>query len=175
MNPLDLSHDPLDEPRSEPVEPRFEGAGLQPRRYVPGKTRALAPEGSDADAAQIFSHEFDGQLTQALRPVDPPPGFAAKIMELAASPAASQAPRKPKLLVLRPRWQTPALRLWATGALAAALVACFFTGEQLHRRHQQELADQQFLTAVRITDHALAVSTAQTRAQLLRAGINLSN
>jgi hypothetical protein len=117
------------------------------------------------------NHEFDGQLTQALRPVHPPPGFAAKIMELAAESTAKPA----KIILLRPRWQTPTLRLWATGALAATVFAGVFTAEHLHRRHQQQLADQQFLTAVRITDHALAVSTAQTRAQLLRAGIKLTD
>jgi hypothetical protein len=58
---------------------------------------------------------------------------------------------------------------WLSGALAAALVATVFTAQQLHHRHQQQLADRQFLTAVRVTDHALD----QTRAQLLRAGINL--
>jgi hypothetical protein len=116
-------------------------------------------------------HDLDGQLTQALRPVDPPPGFAAKIMELVAKSPAQPTEQPARLFTLRPRWQNPTLRLWTTGALAAALVACLFTGEQLHRRHQQQLADQQFLTAVRITDHALD----QTRAQLLRAGIKFTD
>jgi hypothetical protein len=149
------------------------------------------------------SHDLDGQLTQALRPVDPPPGFAARIMELAAQPAAASAQLeadasgpKARLIPARgaaPRWAVPKKpraegplyssvrfapislfwRSWRLGslALAAALTACLFTGEQLHRRHQQQLADQQFLTAVRITDQALD----QTREQLLRAGIHLTD
>jgi hypothetical protein len=55
------------------------------------------------------------------------------------------------------------------GAVAALLAVGVFAGEQVHRHHQQELADRQFDTAVRITGHALD----QTRAQLLRAGVQL--
>ena len=46
--------------------------------------------------------------------------------------------------------------------------------EQLHQRHeraqQTALANQQFAMAMQVTDHALA----QTREQLQRAGLNLS-
>jgi hypothetical protein len=42
-------------------------------------------------------------------------------------------------------------------------------GEQVHRRHEQAVADQEFATSMRITEEALA----HTRAQLLQAGIRL--
>jgi predicted Zn-dependent protease len=105
--------------------------------------------------------EFERELARALRRVDAPEGLAARIMERAASPAAA------KVVPIR-RWPVVQQR-WFGGALAAALALGVFAGEQVHRRHQQELADQQFDTAVRITGHALD----QTRAQLLRAGVQL--
>jgi hypothetical protein len=62
------------------------------------------------------------------------------------------------------------LRLWASGAIAAALLVGVFAGDQLHARHQREraqLAQQQFEAGVRITDDALE----HTREQLAQAGI----
>jgi predicted Zn-dependent protease len=106
--------------------------------------------------------EFERELTRALQRVDAPEGLAVRIMERAAGPAAA------KVVPIR-RWPVVQQR-WFGGALAAALALGVFAGEQLHRRHKQELADQQFATAVRITDQALD----QTRAQLLRAGIQIS-
>ena len=105
--------------------------------------------------------EFERELTRALQRVDAPEGLAVRIMERAAGPAAA------KVVPIR-RWAVVQQR-WFGGTLAAALALGGFAGEQMHRRHQQELADQQFDTAVRITGHALD----QTRAQLLRAGVQL--
>jgi hypothetical protein len=66
------------------------------------------------------------------------------------------------------------MQAWAGGAIAATLALGMFGAEQLHQRHVREvqtaLANQQFAMAVQVTGHALA----QTREQLQRAGLNLS-
>ena len=82
-------------------------------------------------------------------------------------PSNSQA--SIRLSLIHISWFVPRPQRWAAGGVAAALVVGSLAGEQLHRRHQQELADRQFDTAVRVTGHALD----QTRAQLLRSGIQL--
>jgi hypothetical protein len=56
-----------------------------------------------------------------------------------------------------------------SGALAAVLVVGVFGVEQVHERRERAVATQQFVTAMRVTDHALD----QTRAQLKRSGIRL--
>ncbi len=106
--------------------------------------------------------DFERQLTRALRHVDAPEGFAARVIEHAATAE--------KLLPVPPRFLTPRIRAWAGGAIAAMLVLGLFAAEQVHVRHEREqiaLAQQQFETAMRVTDHALD----QTRVQLERAGL----
>jgi uncharacterized membrane-anchored protein YhcB (DUF1043 family) len=64
------------------------------------------------------------------------------------------------------------LRAWTSGAIAAALVAGIFVGEQLHVRRQREKAEeaqQQFEAAMRITGETLD----QTRMELRRAGVSM--
>ena len=105
--------------------------------------------------------ELEEYLTQALRHVDAPKGFAERTM---ARAQAGSAPRG-KLLVMPTR-----LRAWTSGAIAAALFAGVFVGEQIHVRHQRaraEFAQQQFEAAMRITGETLE----QTRLQLQRAGV----
>ena len=113
--------------------------------------------------------EFELQLMQALRRVDAPEGFAASVMERAATPAASG-----KVLVMRSRFASLSGRSWVGGAVAAMLVLGAAGGEALHQRHEREQvaqATQQFDAGVRVTDQALA----QTRAQLARAGVRLGD
>ncbi len=105
--------------------------------------------------------ELEEYLTQALRRVDAPKGFAERTM---ARAQASSAPRG-KLLRMPSR-----LRAWASGAIAAALVGGVFVGDQVHERRQREKAEfaqQQFDAAMRITGETLA----QTRLQLQQAGV----
>ena len=104
--------------------------------------------------------EFEIKLMEAMRAVDPPTGFADRIL------AQSQPtqPSRAKIFVM------PRSRNWASGAIAAALLAGVVLGEQMHLRHQREeaaLAQRQFEAAMRITDHTLE----HTREQLQRAGI----
>jgi hypothetical protein len=110
--------------------------------------------------------EFELQLARAMRRVDAPEGFAARVMERAASPAE-------KVVVMRPRSGLWRMQAWAGGAIAAVLALGMFGAEQLHLRRERAeetaRADQQFAVAVQVTDHALA----QTREQLARAGLNL--
>jgi hypothetical protein len=109
---------------------------------------------------------FELQVMQALRRVDAPEGFAARVMERAATPAVLS-----KMVVMRPRFARMRVQTWAGGAIAAMLVLGVFGTEQVHVRHERTvraaLAQQQFETATRITDRALE----HTREQLARAGV----
>lgn len=107
--------------------------------------------------------ELEQYLTHALRRVDAPKGFAERTL---ARAQAGSAPRG-KLLVMPTR-----LRAWTSGAIAAALAAGVFVGEQIHVRHQREkaeVAQQQFEAAMRITGETLE----QTRMELRRAGVSI--
>lgn len=116
--------------------------------------------------------EFELQLARAMRRADAPEGFAARVMERAASPSES-AEAAQKLVVMRSRFGMARMQAWAGGAVAATLALGMFGAEQVHQRHvraaQTALANQQFAMAVQVTGHALA----QTREQLQRAGLNL--
>ena len=108
--------------------------------------------------------EFEIQLTAALRPVDAPEGFLARIMERAETPAVSS-----KVVVMQPRM---AARRWAIGAIAAMLAVGALVGDQLHVRHQRVeavSATQLFEAASRIEDKVLQ----QTRERLAKAGVPL--
>jgi hypothetical protein len=105
--------------------------------------------------------EFERNLTEALRLVDPPEGFAERVM---ARALASEQPRA-RVLAMR-----PSVRAWMSGAIAAVLLAGVFVADEVHVRRQRErgeLAQQQFEAGLRITDEALQ----HTREQLARAGV----
>jgi hypothetical protein len=107
--------------------------------------------------------QLEQYLTHALRRVDAPKGFAERTLARARE---GSAPRG-KLLVMPTK-----LRAWTSGAIAAALVAGIFVGEQLHVRRQREKAEeaqQQFEAAMRITGETLD----QTRMELRRAGVSM--
>lgn len=64
----------------------------------------------------------------------------------------------------------PKPRAWMGGAIAAVLAIGCFVGAHVHEQHERQIeAQQQFETAERITDEALA----RTRAELEQQGINL--
>ena len=109
--------------------------------------------------------EFELQLARAMRRVDAPEGFAARVMERAASPVDVEQ----KVLVMRPRSGLWRMQAWMGGAIAAVLAIGMYGAEVLHQRREQAKADQQFAVAMQVTDHALA----QTREQLQRAGLKL--
>lgn len=104
---------------------------------------------------------LERELTQALRHVDAPEGFAERTM----ARVQASGPTRGKLLTMPAR-----VRVWGGGAIAAALVVGVFAGQQVHERHERqkaELAEQQFETAMRITDQTLD----QVRLQLQQAGV----
>jgi len=105
--------------------------------------------------------KFERELTQALRAVDPPDGFAERVM------ARAQTSEQPRAKVIAMPRRLPS---WTSGAIAAALLLGVFFGVQIHLRHQREqaqIAQQQFEDGIRITDQALE----RTRQQLQRAGV----
>ena len=107
--------------------------------------------------------ELEQQLTRGLRPVAPPEGFADRTIAR-LQPAA---PARAKVVTMRPR-------LWASGAIAATLLAGVFVADETHVRHQRqkaELAQQQFDAAIRITDQTLD----HVRQQLQQAGDPVGN
>jgi hypothetical protein len=115
------------------------------------------------------SPEFERQLTHALRQVDPPAGFADRILARAESPAEPQTPTRAKVVAMPSR-----LRLWTSGALAATLLVAAVLTQQTHERHEREraeVAQQQFDAAMRITDQTLE----HVRQQLQQAGVQIGN
>jgi hypothetical protein len=124
--------------------------------------RVDGPELVPEMAPDLKLAEFELQLARAMARVDAPEGFAARVMERAASPSE-------KVVVMRPRSGLWRMQAWTGGAIAAVLALGMFGAEQLHLRRERDRADQQFAVAVQVTDHALA----QTREQLARAGLNL--
>jgi hypothetical protein len=107
--------------------------------------------------------EFEMKLTHALQRVDAPEGFAARIMDRVAEPAEAKTG---KVIAFRSRVQR-----YAALGLAAMLAVGVFGLNEMHQRHERAAATQQFETASRITDQALA----HTRQQLARAGIALDD
>jgi hypothetical protein len=110
--------------------------------------------------------EFEQQLTQALCHVDPPKGFAVRVLERTAPPARAATMRR-RMAKLRGR-------AWIGGAIAAMLMLGVVVGDQVYVRHEREqavLANRQFAMAMRVTNRALD----QTRAQLKQAGLMLGN
>ena len=113
--------------------------------------------------------EFEQELTQALRHVAAPEGFADRIMVRAESPAEPQATARARVITMTPRPSR-----WASGALAATLLVAAVITQQTHERHQRqqaELAQQQFDAAMRITDQTLE----HVRQQLQQAGVQTGN
>jgi hypothetical protein len=119
--------------------------------------------------------EFELQLARAMRRVDAPEGFAARVVaraessDTASSHVSKARPGAPGVVVMRPRSGLWRLQAWMGGALAAVLALGMYGAEVLHQRREQAKADQQFAVAMQVTDHALT----QTREQLQRAGLKL--
>jgi hypothetical protein len=114
--------------------------------------------------------DFEESLRKAMQRVDAPETmvkFLQAAAEVQAERLLPRSDRKHKWAFYLPR---PQFAGWMTGAVAAVLAVGVFAGGQAYRRHEEKvLATQQFETATRITDQALA----QARQQLQQAGVPL--
>ena len=130
------------------------------------------PEERTSELGESKMDEFEEQLVRQLRRVDAPEGFALRVLERVSADAVRKTPLRARVLTM-PAWSFKP-RVWVGGAIAATLVLGCFAAKQVRVRQQQEkaeLAQQQFDTAMRVTDHALD----QTRAHLERAGFKLGD
>ncbi len=113
---------------------------------------------------------FEEQLQKAMRRVDAPPTlvrFLEAAVEVERERTLPRSRREHRWAFFVPR---PQFAVWTTAAVAAMLAVGVFAGEQTYRRHEQTVrATQEFETATRITDQAMA----HTREQLARAGVPL--
>lgn len=107
--------------------------------------------------------QFERELMRAMRGVVPPQGFADRVMVR----AQKETPVRAKVL-----WMPRRMQQWTGGAIAAALLAGIFFGEEVHLRHQREqAAQQQFELAMRITDRTLE----HVQQQLSDAGVRFGH
>jgi hypothetical protein len=121
---------------------------------------------AEFETSGFEASEFETRLTHAMQRVDAPEGFAARIMDRAAKRAAAGMSGPGKVIAFRSRVQR-----YAGLALAAMLALGVFGIDQIHQRHEREIATQQFETASRITDQALE----HTRQELAKAGVKLDS
>lgn len=142
------------------------------------KFDVVAGAGKLNTEAQGTGTGFEQELARALQRVDAPEGFAVRLMERAAKgdtahvvevPGRSPGPSpKSTRLFVMPRRQWLG---WASGAIAATLVAGVFVGQHAHEQHERRLlAEREFETATRIHDQALE----RVREELQRRGITLT-
>lgn len=101
------------------------------------------------------------ELRAQMQRVAAPAGFTDRLM----ARVEAEQPKKAKVLMFR----SPMTRTWLGGAIAAMLALGVFAGERKYEEHRRAEVQQQFETAMRVTDHALS----QTRDQLAKAGISL--
>ena len=108
-----------------------------------------------------MSEDFENQLRRALRPVNPPDGFAERV--LAALPERS--PRIATVTVLRPASRAPWWRrLTAPAALAASLTLAIILGQHMgmqraQREQQAGLeASREHMQALRVTSKKLDIA-----------------
>ena len=89
---------------------------------------------------------LEEQLRRALQRVEPPPGFAERVLERASGQAEAQGWWRRLIEVFRaPR------RRWAAAAVAGLVVLAGIGYERQMRRRQGELAREQVLEALEIT------------------------
>jgi len=124
-------------------------------------------ESADFERADPENIQFEAELTLAMGHVDPPSGFADRVLAQAAVP---QQPMSAKVLMMPRRVQT-----WVGSAVAAALLIGAFGIQQQHERRQREEAareqQQQLELALQIAGETLA----NVRAQVQDAGIRLGD
>lgn len=115
---------------------------------------------AEYDQDQMRTEE--AELRERMKRVAAPAGFAERLMA-----RAEAEPKRGKVLLFR----SPTARAWMGGAIAAALTLGVFVGSEVHERRERQQAQvqQQFDTAMQVTDQALD----RTRDKLAKAGITL--
>ncbi len=106
--------------------------------------------------------EFEQSLTEAMRGVDAPAGFADRVM------ARVEAGERPKATVVA---MPVRQRVWLGGALAACLAGgVVWGGVEMHARHERQAQVQrEFAVGMRVTSDALR----DTRETLRASGVML--
>jgi hypothetical protein len=125
---------------------------------------------NNPNSPEEMSEDFtslERELRQALRPVDPPAGFADRVLARAREPEHATVPQKRARILMFPARRSRVL----IGSAVAAMLLVGVAGEQAHQRMEQrrkaEEAQRQFETALQVTDRALE----HARQQIERAGI----
>jgi negative regulator of sigma E activity len=104
-------------------------------------------------------NDVEDKLRRAMRPIDPPEGFAERVMRaLPARPAPAPVvvlatARAPKVSAWR-RFSTPV-------ALAASLVVAVLVGQQMAIQHQEReglAASRELMQALRVTSQKLDIA-----------------
>lgn len=125
-------------------------------------------------------------LTQALRPVEPPAGFAERVLRRASLVADAEAASSLQTVVTGARLEGgrrpaakllawPRARAWVAGVAAAALVVGVFIEQGTYKRREHArvaaerrlFANQEFEASLRITDTTME----RMRGRLRRAGV----
>lgn len=128
---------------------------------------------SEFEQEQFESREsdrahFEAELTLALQHVDPPAGFADRVLAKAAEHGNEVS--RAQVLTMPRRVQA-----WVGGAIAAALLVGALGIQQQHERRKRAeeaaQAQQQLELALQITGQTLA----NVRAQVQEAGIRLGD
>ncbi len=106
-----------------------------------------------------MSEDFENQLRRALRPVDPPEGFAARVMR--AVPERRASANVVPLRITKPVPASAWRRFSAPAALAASLLVAVITGQHVaHRNAEREqqaglAASRELMQALRVTSQKL--------------------
>jgi hypothetical protein len=105
-------------------------------------------------------NDVEDRLRRAMRPIDPPEGFAGRVMR--ALPA--RQPPAP-VAVLAPVSRKPRVSAWqrfsAPAALAASLVVAVLVGKQIAIKHEERegmAASRELMQALRVTSQKLDVA-----------------
>lgn len=106
-----------------------------------------------------MNEDFENQLRRALRPVDPPAGFAERVLR--ALPERRAPATVVPLSVIKPAPLSAWRRFSAPAALAASLLVAVFTGQHVaHRNAEREeqaglAASRELMQALRVTSQKL--------------------
>lgn len=107
-----------------------------------------------------MNEDFENQLRRAMRPVDPPAGFAERVMQ--ALPARRAPATVVALNIVRKPAPVSAWRRFsAPAALAASLLVAVITGQHVaHRNAEREeqaglAASRELMQALRVTSEKL--------------------